>query len=163
MKTLRLFVHLLNTMSKTRGLLSCRFGQLKSFRGERLTAYRAVLDSRNNLANQEVFRIAKSADPDGRRTIGIMTKLDALQPGDEPAVSSCRPQKMKVNQCLPRRSRSRGMRPNLSNMDGTVSGIEVHRKSTRESLLHNATRTKRPSSTALLGLPLIGSVQASVI
>ena len=50
---------------------------------------RAVLDSRNNLANQEVFRIAKAADYDGTRTIGIMTKLDALQPGDEPAVSNC--------------------------------------------------------------------------
>lgn len=48
---------------------------------------RAVLDSRNNLAAQEVFRIAKDADPNGSRTIGVMTKLDALQEGDEPAVS----------------------------------------------------------------------------
>ena len=149
-------------MSKTRGLLSCRFGRLKSFHGETLTACRAVLDSRNNLANQEVFRIAKSADPDGRRTIGIMTKLDALQPGDEPAVSSCRPEKTKVNQCLLRRSRLLGMRRKFSNMDGTVSGIEAHRKSTRESLLHNAMRMKKPSSTALLGLQLIGSAQVSV-
>lgn len=46
-----------------------------------------MLDSRNNLANQEVFRLTKTADPDGSRTIGIMTKLDALQSGDEPAVS----------------------------------------------------------------------------
>lgn len=47
---------------------------------------RAVLDSRNNLANQEVFRIAKAADHHGFRTVGIMTKLDASQQGDEPAV-----------------------------------------------------------------------------
>lgn len=44
------------------------------------------MDSRNNLANQEVFRIAKNADPKGLRTVGIMTKLDALQEGDEGAV-----------------------------------------------------------------------------
>lgn len=50
------------------------------------TFWRAILDSRNNLANQEIFRIAKAADRDGHRTIGIMTKLDALQRGDEPAV-----------------------------------------------------------------------------
>lgn len=50
------------------------------------TSCRAVLDSRNNLANQEVFKIAKGADPDGTRTIGVMTKLDALQEGDEQAV-----------------------------------------------------------------------------
>ncbi|MCJ1397212.1 hypothetical protein MMC11_000404 [Xylographa trunciseda] len=46
---------------------------------------RAVLDSRNNLANQEVFKIARTADPSGTRTIGVMTKLDALQQGDEQA------------------------------------------------------------------------------
>jgi len=45
------------------------------------------MDARNNLANQEVFRIAKAADEEGIRTVGIMTKCDALQKGDEPAVS----------------------------------------------------------------------------
>ncbi|KAH8807237.1 P-loop containing nucleoside triphosphate hydrolase protein [Xylogone sp. PMI_703] len=46
----------------------------------------AVLDARNNLANQEVFRMAKAADPVGARTVGIITKCDALQEGDEPGV-----------------------------------------------------------------------------
>jgi len=46
------------------------------------------MDARNNLANQEVFRIAKAADKEGIRTVGIMTKCDAMQKGDEPAVSS---------------------------------------------------------------------------
>jgi len=46
------------------------------------------MDARNNLANQEVFRIAKAADNEGIRTVGIMTKCDAMQKGDEPAVSS---------------------------------------------------------------------------
>lgn len=49
---------------------------------------RAVMDTRNNLANQEVFHIAKAADKEGIRTVGIMTKCDALQKGDEPAVSN---------------------------------------------------------------------------
>lgn len=51
------------------------------------TIIMAVLDSRNNLANQEIFRIAKAVDTEGNRTIGVMTKLDALQSGDELAVS----------------------------------------------------------------------------
>ena len=52
-----------------------------------LTLCRAVMDGRNNLANQEVFRIAKAADKEGIRTVGIMTKCDALQKGDEPIIS----------------------------------------------------------------------------
>ena len=59
---------------------------IESYVQDRRTIIMAVLDSRNNLAAQEVFRIAKLADPDGSRTIGVMTKLDALQAGDEPAV-----------------------------------------------------------------------------
>ena len=42
------------------------------------------MDARNNLANQEVFRIAKAADKAGTRTVGILTKCDAVQKGDEP-------------------------------------------------------------------------------
>ncbi|KAG0641431.1 P-loop containing nucleoside triphosphate hydrolase protein [Tuber brumale] len=44
---------------------------------------RAVMDGRNNLANQEVFRMARAADPTGSRTVGVVTKCDALQPGEE--------------------------------------------------------------------------------
>lgn len=46
----------------------------------------AVMDARNNLANQEVFHMARAADPDGIRTVGIITKCDALQAGDEGGV-----------------------------------------------------------------------------
>jgi len=46
------------------------------------------MDARNNLANQEVFRMARGADPQGLRTVGIITKCDALQPGDEQGVST---------------------------------------------------------------------------
>ncbi|KAI9699778.1 MAG: hypothetical protein M1836_002813 [Candelina mexicana] len=58
---------------------------IESYVQDPRTIIMAVMDSRNNLANQEVFRIAKAADPAGLRTVGIMTKLDALQDGDEPA------------------------------------------------------------------------------
>ena len=51
-----------------------------------ITIRRAVLDARNNLANQEVFELARIADPDGVRTVGVITKCDALQAGDEDAV-----------------------------------------------------------------------------
>lgn len=45
------------------------------------------MDGRNNLANQEVFRMARTADPTGSRTVGVVTKCDALQPGEELGVS----------------------------------------------------------------------------
>ena len=59
---------------------------IENYVNDERTIILAVLDSRNNLANQEVFHIAKARDPDQTRTIGIMTKLDALQAGDEQAV-----------------------------------------------------------------------------
>ncbi|KAL3485722.1 P-loop containing nucleoside triphosphate hydrolase protein [Aspergillus germanicus] len=43
----------------------------------------AVMDARNNLANQEVFSMAGAADPLGKRTVGIITKCDAVEKGDE--------------------------------------------------------------------------------
>ena len=46
------------------------------------------MDARNNLANQEVFKMARAADPEGGRTVGVITKCDALQSGDEPGVST---------------------------------------------------------------------------
>lgn len=45
------------------------------------------MDGRNNLANQEVFRMAKATDPSGSRTVGVVTKCDALQSGEELGVS----------------------------------------------------------------------------
>lgn len=45
------------------------------------------MDARNNLANQEVFELARRADPEGDRTVGVITKCDALQHGDEESVS----------------------------------------------------------------------------
>lgn len=52
-----------------------------------LTGCSALMDARTNLANQEVFRMARTADPKGTRTVGIITKCDALQQEDEKMVS----------------------------------------------------------------------------
>lgn len=46
----------------------------------------AVMDATSNLANQEVFKLARDADPDGQRTVGVVTKCDAVQKGDEDTV-----------------------------------------------------------------------------
>ncbi|KAL1969323.1 hypothetical protein VTN77DRAFT_9515 [Rasamsonia byssochlamydoides] len=46
----------------------------------------AVMDARVNISNQEVFRLARASDKDGFRTVGVITKCDALQPGDEKEV-----------------------------------------------------------------------------
>lgn len=46
------------------------------------------MDARNNLANQEVFSMARGADRQGLRTVGIITKCDALQTDNEQGVSS---------------------------------------------------------------------------
>lgn len=40
------------------------------------------------LAEYCSFKMARAADPAGKRTVGIITKCDALQAGDEPGVSS---------------------------------------------------------------------------
>lgn len=44
------------------------------------------MDARVNISNQEVFRLAREADKDGSRTVGVITKCDALQRGDEKEV-----------------------------------------------------------------------------
>ncbi|KAH9827234.1 P-loop containing nucleoside triphosphate hydrolase protein, partial [Teratosphaeria destructans] len=59
---------------------------LEGYISDKRTIILAVMDARNNLANQEVFRMARAADPQGKRTVGIITKCDAVQAGDEDMV-----------------------------------------------------------------------------
>ncbi|KAL7808711.1 P-loop containing nucleoside triphosphate hydrolase protein [Trichoderma gracile] len=59
---------------------------IEDYTTDKRTIILAVMDARNNLANQEVFKMARAADPAGIRTVGIITKCDALQPGDEQGV-----------------------------------------------------------------------------
>lgn len=48
--------------------------------------FSTVLDALNNLANQEIFDLAKAADKAGERTVGVITKSDAVGTGDEAPV-----------------------------------------------------------------------------
>ncbi|RPA93734.1 P-loop containing nucleoside triphosphate hydrolase protein [Choiromyces venosus 120613-1] len=59
---------------------------IESYITDRRTIIMAVMDGRNNLANQEVFRMARAADPTGSRTVGVVTKCDALQVGEEGSI-----------------------------------------------------------------------------
>ncbi|KAJ5766695.1 uncharacterized protein N7511_004311 [Penicillium nucicola] len=59
---------------------------IENFITDGRTIILAVMDARNNLANQELFSMARAADPAGKRTVGIITKCDALQEGDEAGV-----------------------------------------------------------------------------
>ncbi|KAK8141153.1 hypothetical protein G3M48_000691 [Beauveria asiatica] len=71
------------TKYQTREDLSVIRGLIERYTTDARTIILAVMDARNNLANQEVFKMARAADPAGHRTVGIITKCDALQSGDE--------------------------------------------------------------------------------
>jgi len=55
-----------------------------------VTYHRAVADATNSISNQEVFELARGVDPEGLRTLGVLTKCDAIQPGDEKRVCDLR-------------------------------------------------------------------------
>ncbi|OJD21879.1 hypothetical protein ACJ73_06779 [Blastomyces percursus] len=59
---------------------------IESYITDKRTIILAVMDAKNNLANQEVFSMARAADPEGSRTVGIITKCDTVQVGDEEGV-----------------------------------------------------------------------------
>lgn len=56
---------------------------VKRYINDSRTIILAVASSLHETANQKVFRLAKEADPRGIRTLGVLTKPDALQKGDE--------------------------------------------------------------------------------
>ncbi|KAL4939601.1 hypothetical protein BDV06DRAFT_224873 [Aspergillus oleicola] len=59
---------------------------IETYITDKRTIILAVMDARNNLANQGVFSMARAADPAGKRTVGIITKCDAVEQGDEAGV-----------------------------------------------------------------------------
>ncbi|KAL5334146.1 P-loop containing nucleoside triphosphate hydrolase protein [Aspergillus crustosus] len=59
---------------------------IQNYITDKRTIILAVMDARNNLANQGVFQMARAADPAGKRTVGIITKCDAVESGDEAGV-----------------------------------------------------------------------------
>ena len=43
----------------------------------------AVTAGNQDLANSDALKLAKEADPEGERTIGVLTKLDLMDPGTD--------------------------------------------------------------------------------
>jgi hypothetical protein len=52
-----------------------------------LMPLRAVTDATNEIGNQEALEFARAIDPEGHRTVGVLTKCDVVQRGDETRVS----------------------------------------------------------------------------
>jgi len=49
----------------------------------------AVTAGNTDLANSDALKLARSVDPDGVRTIGVLTKLDLMDPGTDAGEVSC--------------------------------------------------------------------------
>ncbi|KAK3399806.1 P-loop containing nucleoside triphosphate hydrolase protein [Sordaria brevicollis] len=56
---------------------------VRSYMNEPRSIILAVVSAKNDFANQVVLKLARAADPHGHRTLGIITKPDALHPGSE--------------------------------------------------------------------------------
>ncbi|KAL3476025.1 dynamin family protein [Aspergillus californicus] len=56
---------------------------VQSYMREERSIILAVVSAKNDFANQIVLRLARAADPAGRRTLGVITKPDTLVAGSE--------------------------------------------------------------------------------
>ncbi|KAK4130249.1 hypothetical protein BT67DRAFT_452580 [Trichocladium antarcticum] len=56
---------------------------VKSYMKEPRCIILAVVSAKNDFANQVVLKLARDADTDGNRTLGVITKPDTLTPGSE--------------------------------------------------------------------------------
>ncbi|KAK3306411.1 P-loop containing nucleoside triphosphate hydrolase protein [Chaetomium strumarium] len=56
---------------------------VESYMSEPRCIILAVVSAKNDYANQVVLKLARTADPDGTRTLGVITKPDTLVPGSE--------------------------------------------------------------------------------
>ncbi|KAH8883709.1 dynamin family protein [Thozetella sp. PMI_491] len=54
---------------------------VKTYMEESRSIILAVVSAKNDIANQVVLKLARSADPHGHRTLGVITKPDTLNPG----------------------------------------------------------------------------------
>ena len=48
-----------------------------------LNLFRALMDANTNLHNQEAFDLRRKYDPEGARTVGVITKPDRIEKGNE--------------------------------------------------------------------------------
>ncbi|KAH8655575.1 dynamin family protein [Xylariales sp. PMI_506] len=56
---------------------------VESYMKESRSIILAVVSAKNDFANQVVLKLARSADPTGSRTLGVITKPDTLFPGSQ--------------------------------------------------------------------------------
>jgi len=100
------------------------------------------MDALNNFANQEIFNMAKEADETGERIVGVITKCDAVSPGDEAPVSGST---MDMCMVLILRS-SKSHRMNLTSSDMVGSLFETDRPRRRIAVTLSLTDMPRKKS-----------------
>lgn len=108
------------------------------------------MDALNNLANQEIFNMAKSADSSGERIVGVITKCDAVSSGDEGPVRSLDLSIILV--LIYRSSKSLRTKTMFSDMVGSQSEIDQPKRRKPEPLSLNDMPKKPSSLNSLLGL-----------
>jgi hypothetical protein len=67
-------------------LLACDGFQ---FDRTQLIDVRAVVPANIDIATQEIIQMAEDADPNGQRTLGVLTKPDLVDKGAEDKVGGC--------------------------------------------------------------------------
>jgi GTPase SAR1 family protein len=71
------------TKSQTSSDVELIKGLIHSYMKESRCIILAVVSAKNDFANQVVLKLAREADTDGSRTLGVITKPDTLVPGGE--------------------------------------------------------------------------------
>ena len=108
------------------------------------------MDALNNFANQEIFNMAKEADGTGERIVGVITKCDAVSPGDEAPVSDLINDSRLV--LIFRSSKSHRTSPTSSDMVGSLSETDLQRRRIAVTLSLIDMPKRKSSSGKILGL-----------
>ncbi|KAI1375986.1 putative dynamin GTPase [Hypoxylon crocopeplum] len=61
---------------------------VESYVSSSRTIILAVLQAPNDIANQSIVQLARKHDPEGRRTVGVLTKTDLINRGVEPRIAT---------------------------------------------------------------------------
>jgi hypothetical protein len=81
-----LFETWLRDISATHGVSYCQY--IHSLIEYVSSSYRAVVPANVDIATQEIIQMAEDADPNGQRTLGVLTKPDLVDQGAEEKVDS---------------------------------------------------------------------------
>ena len=60
---------------------------IKEYIDQENTIILAVSPANQDLANSDALKLARTADPDGERTLGVITKLDLMDEGTDAIVN----------------------------------------------------------------------------